>query len=236
MEIVSPTMLIYTLSKAPLSTGPFNWNPTENPAAVLAYFFLLHYLNRAIISPLRTPSRSKSNVIVPLSAILFNLVNGSLMGAYLSSPPARTFLAGAFHRPIFWAGLGVATIGLAGNILHDEILLNIRRKANSKGKSKASDSKKEHYGIPQGYLYDYISYPNYFCEWCEWLGFCLAAAPVPTVTSGLGTLLATASPPWLFMSAEIMTMFPRAYRGHKWYHEKFPDYPKERKIVIPFLL
>lgn len=45
------------------------------------------------------------------------------------------------------------------------------------------------------------------------------------------------SPPWIFVLAEIIAMFPRAYKGHKWYKQKFGDrYPKDRKIVIPFLL
>ena len=29
---------------------------------------------------------------------------------------------------------------------------------------------------------------------------------------------------------------PRAITNHRWYHEKFDDYPKKRRAVIPFLL
>lgn len=28
----------------------------------------------------------------------------------------------------------------------------------------------------------------------------------------------------------------RAIENHQWYHEKFADYPKERKAVFPYLL
>lgn len=119
MELPSPLSFLYALYKAPLSTVPFDWNPNRNPAALLAAFFVTHYLNRAIISPLRTPSRSKSHIIVPIAAIIFNLVNGPLMGTYLSSPLAREYLTNAYSRPIFWIGLGLAIVGLAGNILHD---------------------------------------------------------------------------------------------------------------------
>lgn len=170
------------------------------------------------------------------------------MGAYLTSPQAEGYLSGAFGRPMFWLGVGLWAFGLAGNILHDEILLNIRRNAKAKGKAKATSedfdsfddangkkkNKQEHYAIPHGYLYKFISYPNYFCEWMEWLGFAMAASPVPSFTS-LDAFLATVSPPFLFFLSEIFLMIPRAYRGHKWYHAKFPDYPKERKAVIPFL-
>ena len=102
--------------------------------------------------------------------------------------------------------------------------------SDDEDEDKPKPKKQEHYAIPHGYLYSLISYPNYFCEWLEWLGFALAAAPVPSLTS-----LSTFEAPWVFLLAEVMTMFPRAYRGHQWYHNRFPDYPKERKAVIPFL-
>jgi len=207
-------------------------------------------------------------------------MNGYLMGSYLSSPYARMFLNEiyTFQRPSFYVGLGLWLVGFVGNIVHDEILLDIRRKAKSKGKGKADKDgdknkskndqndngtgqirEKEHYAIPYGLLYRYISYPNYFCEWIEWFGFALAAAPLPIEPSwsalanaaagisltNLKTILfssprgfaPTLTPPYLFFYAEVLTMLPRAYNGHKWYKQRFGEsYPKERKAVIPFLL
>jgi len=29
---------------------------------------------------------------------------------------------------------------------------------------------------------------------------------------------------------------PRALTHHRWYHEKFEDYPKDRKAILPGLL
>ncbi|KAK7691767.1 hypothetical protein QCA50_005168 [Cerrena zonata] len=244
MELVSPSTFIYTFLHSPLSLTHHASPPPLNlthPPTFLSGLFLLHYLNRALISPLRTPSRSKSHIIVPLSGLSFNVMNGFLMGSYLSSSQAEGYLEGAFRRPMFWLGVGMWVCGLAGNILHDEILLNLRRNAKAKGKARASDdsddkkkNKQEHYAIPHGYLYKYISYPNYFCEWMEWLGFALAASPLPSFTS-LDAFFMTVSPPFLFFMSEIFLMIPRAYRGHKWYHTKFPHYPKERKAVVPFL-
>ncbi|KAF9811483.1 hypothetical protein IEO21_06599 [Rhodonia placenta] len=239
MELVSPLMFSYTYLNAPLTTSPHPPLTLSHPSSLLSALFLTHYLNRAIISPLRTPSRSKSHVSVALSAVFFNVVNGFLLGAYLSSPSAQAFLAGAFARPSFWAGIGLWAAGLVGNIVHDEVLLNIRRTAKAKGKAKADDdsrgkNKQEHYAVPHGYLYSLISYPNYFCEWCEWFGFALAAAPPPSFAS-FGVLLATLSPPYLFFLSEVLLMLPRAYKGHRWYHKRFPDYPRDRKAVIPFL-
>ncbi|OJT05451.1 hypothetical protein TRAPUB_3732 [Trametes pubescens] len=247
MELISPATFLYAFLHSPLSPTAAGTAPPltlSHPPTFLAALFLLHYLNRAIVSPLRTPSRSKSHIAVPLSAVLFNTVNGSLLGAYLSSPAAHAYLAGAFSSPRFWAGVAAWAVGLAGNIVHDEILLNLRRTAKKNKAKVAKDgdggaaqekSKGEHYAIPHGLLYRYISYPNYFCEWAEWLGFAFAASPAPSVAS-LGAFFATSSPPWLFFLSEVFLMFPRAWRGHLWYHNRFPDYPKERKAVIPFVL
>jgi 3-oxo-5-alpha-steroid 4-dehydrogenase 1 len=31
-------------------------------------------------------------------------------------------------------------------------------------------------------------------------------------------------------------LVPRALSNHRWYKEQFPDYPKNRKAILPFLL
>ncbi|KAI0767074.1 3-oxo-5-alpha-steroid 4-dehydrogenase-domain-containing protein [Fomes fomentarius] len=247
MELVSILAFINAYLQSPLSAQAAGRSPPltlTHPPTLLASLFLVHYLNRAIISPLRTPSRSKSHLMVPLSAVLFNSFNGSLLGAYLSSPSAQGFLNGACSRPRFWIGVGLWVAGLAGNIYHDEILLDLRRKNKAKGKAAVANGEDnngkdkkpagEHYAIPHGGLYRFISYPNYFCEWVEWFGFALAASPAPDFAS-VAAFVATVSPPWLFFFNELWLMAPRAYKGHKWYHGRFPDYPKERKAVIPFL-
>ncbi|KAF8208214.1 hypothetical protein K438DRAFT_1904536 [Mycena galopus ATCC 62051] len=254
MELVSPAFFLYAFFNAPLA-GTRPSITLGSPQGLLVGAYLIHYLNRALVSPLRTPSRSKSHIIVPLAACVFNVCNGSLLGAFLSSPSAPQ--SSAYALPSFWIGLALWAVGFAGNIAHDEILLNIRRRANSKGKAKENDeestSKDGHYAIPHGLLYRYITYPNYFCEWVEWFGFAVAADPrlLRVITSGDLTLpslstvvygpssafLPLMSPPWIFFATEILLMIPQAYRGQQWYLNKFGDrYPKERKMVIPFIL
>ncbi|KAG9312124.1 3-oxo-5-alpha-steroid 4-dehydrogenase-domain-containing protein [Chiua virens] len=240
MEIVSPIAFVYALVKTPLATSQADVQPLGSAQLLLAGLFLIHYANRAILSPLRTPSRSKSHISIPLCGTFFNIVNGTLLGTYLRSRTAFTFLADAPSRSLFWAGTALWAVGFFGNVLHDEILLNIRRNAKAKGKGKAKSdddsrgSKREHYGIPHGYLYTYISYPNYFCEWVEWFGFAIAAAPLPLMTS-LGALVSSVQPPWIFVFSEVCLMIARAYKGHQWYLRNFPDYPRDRKVVIPFV-
>ena len=249
MELISPITFISSFLFSPLNHLP-NFHPhlspltlpSSRPPLFLALLFLTHYLNRAIISPLRTPSRSKAHIIVPLSAVGFNLVNGFLMATYLSSPQARFYLRDAFRSIRFWSGVGLSVVGFVGNVLHDEILFDIRRKAAGVPSTTPSDTKtspqKEHYAIPRGYLYTYISYPNYFCEWLEWLGFALASAPFPfPLSPSSSPYTATFAPPWIFLLSEVLLMAPRALKGHQWYKEKFGErYPRERRAVIPFLI
>ncbi len=66
-----------------------------------------------------------------------------------------------------------------------------------------------------------MSCPNYLGECLEWLGFGMAA----------GTLAAFA-----FFVFTVANLLPRAVTHHRWYRERFPDYPRERKVLVPFVL
>lgn len=248
MELVAPMAFLFNLLRAPLaspSTPPIQLS-LHDPRFILAAFYLVHYANRALISPLRSPGRSKAHVIVTLAGIVFNTVNGSLLGTYVSSATcaAYTFNAStgtSTHGMRMLVGIALYAAGLLGNIYHDEILYDLRRdamknKAEAEARGDEKANSKPHYGIPYGGLYRFISYPNYFCEWAEWIGYALIGAPIPALwTHGLKAFT-SAAPPWLFVSAEFFVMAPRAYRGHVWYHQKFPDtYPKERRAAIPFV-
>ncbi|KAF4563246.1 hypothetical protein EYR40_007043 [Pleurotus pulmonarius] len=252
MELVSPTSFITTIlrtAKSP-TNSPTVVDTLSPRAKLMIALFLTHYLNRALISPLRSPSRSKAHISVPMCGMFFNVINGYLMATYLASADAQSYMD-RLPASIWYGGVATWAVGFAGNVIHDEILMNIRRKAKSRSKETASASKGEHYAIPHGLLFDYVTFPNYLCEWIEWLGFAVASAPLPALPSMSGlsasSLLVlpspehafwpTLTPPYLFVVMELLTMFPRAYKGHLWYHDKFGDsYPKQRKIVIPFLL
>jgi 3-oxo-5-alpha-steroid 4-dehydrogenase 1 len=253
MEIFSPASFIATYLFAPFSpTG--KPPPLNHPSTLLAALFVVHYINRAIISPLRSPGRSRTHLVVVFAAIIFNLVNPPLLAAFLSAPETYPnpfhqgiiqHSSGTWNRtqdvvkaqfirlsgdhasqahetswthPTFLIGITLFLVGFASNIFHDEILYQLRRDTPPKLDGKHT------YAIPYGYLYERISYPNYFSEWIEFIGFALAASPRWEYT-----------PPWMFVVAELMVMLPRAYKGHQWYLQKFPDYPRNRKVVIPFV-
>ena len=99
-------------------------------------------------------------------------------------------------------------IGFFINNHSDSILINLR------GPGETG------YKIPRGGLYKYVSCPNYLGEFIEWLGFAIASASLASFAFFIWTLA---------------NLLPRAIQNHAWYLEKFEDYPKTRKRVIPFL-
>ncbi|KZT53064.1 hypothetical protein CALCODRAFT_63345 [Calocera cornea HHB12733] len=222
MEIPAPLCLLGTYIWAPLAaSGP---PPLRSPSTLLAALFCAHYLHRAVIQPLISPRRSPSHIIVPLMATVYQLCNGSLLGAFLSSGEVAP---AAWDSPAFWAWLCLFAAGMAGNIYHDNLLMSLRRRTHAAAKEK---NEKPHYGVPRGGLFALVSYPNYLCEWLEWLGWAMAS----TVRTGFPPKYLT--PPWVFLLSELCVMLPRAVSGHGWYKQKFDDYPRERKAVIPWLL
>lgn len=54
----------------------------------------------------------------------------------------------------------------------------------------------------------------------EWFGFALAAWSLPAFAFAVFT---------------FANIGPRAASHHQWYLKKFPDYPRNRRAVIPFV-
>ncbi len=183
----------------------------EKPAGAwfLWGLWMLHYLNRTLIYPLRIRTRGKKiPMLIVLSAICFNFVNGYLNGCYLGNF-GMAYGEGFFSSAQFLIGLPVFIIGAVINNYSDTLLINLRKPGETG------------YKIPVGGLFKYISCPNHFGEIVEWLGFAIMAMSLPA---------------WSFAIWTICNLIPRTLDNHKWYLQKFPDYPKERKAVIPFVL
>lgn len=190
------------------------------------------------------------SISVPLSAIVFNTINGILMGKFIGSPTSTSspdgLLPGSAIR--FYGCMGVFVLGLIVNIYSDEVLYALRRNRLRSPKSTTESpaeccgipqSHKERYGIPQGFLYSYpfsgIAFPNYFSEWVEWSAFYFASTLLlPSSLPYIADKRIT--PPALFVLLLLGVMGPRAVSGDRWYRDTFgKEYPKERRIVIPGL-
>ncbi len=199
-----PSLLAFSL---------FLWlGPVKKDTVIILLFVLwaIHYVNRSLIFPFRTKtSGKKMPVVIALSAVFFNLINGGLNGYYLG------FLTKGYDNswltdPRFIIGFIVFYSGFMINQVADRKLLALR--------SKGADTS---YKVPRGWLFEYISCPNFFGEMIEWSGFALMAWNLPALS---------------FLLWTVFNLIPRALSHHKWYKEKFADYPKGRKAVIPFVL
>ena len=72
-----------------------------------------------------------------------------------------------------------------------------------------------------GGLFTYVTAANYFSEMIEWTGFAIACWNISSV---------------VFLVWTISNLSPRAPFHHKWYLNKFKEeYPKDRKILFPFI-
>lgn len=174
---------------------------------VLIGFFCFHYMNRSLIFPFRLKTAGKK---IPLSIVLmgmtFNLANGFLIGYFLGN--IKQYSLDWLYSPQFIIGTVIFIVGLAINWSSDTTLIRLRKEGDKS------------YYIPKGRMFTYVSCPNLFGEIVEWLGFAIALWELPG---------------WTFFIWTFANLVPRALAHHRWYLKKFPDYPKERKAVIPFI-
>jgi hypothetical protein len=213
----------------PMMSNQWGWVIQEAPSLLfLSVFFLngsgprpaaawflwglwvLHYLNRSFIFPFRTRTKGKKiPVLIVLSAIGFNFMNGWLNGSWLGNFADFPDAAAYFSSLNFIAGFILFGAGAIINLYHDEILIHLRKPGETG------------YKIPVGGLFKYISCPNLFGEIIEWFGFAVMCGSLPA---------------WSFALWAFCNLVPRARDHHRWYREKFAEYPAERKAVIPFVL
>ena len=195
-----------------LAWRPWNIADWKNPANFMVTLFLLHYLHRALIYPLRIQTKEKRMpLVIMVSAMLFNGVNGSLLGIWFAR--YASYVADWYFSFPFIAGTLLFFSGMAINISSDNRLIALR--------SQALEQKLElGYQIPYGGLFRFISSPNLLGEILEWAGYALLTWSYPALA---------------FLIWTCANLFPRAIFNHRWYQKKFPDYPPNRKIIIPWI-
>jgi protein-S-isoprenylcysteine O-methyltransferase Ste14 len=179
-------------------------------AAPLALFALwqLHYVYRAFVYPFRMRGSKTMTLLVAFYVFAFvTAPYGYLNGRYLSHFGA--YPTSWLADPRFLIGSALFLAGFVINYRSDAILMALRGPGESG------------YKIPRGGLFRWLSCPNYFGEILEWSGWAIATWSVP----GLAFALWGAA-----------NLVPRARATHRFYRETFPDYPKERRALVPGLL
>ena len=170
--------------------------------------FCFHYVNRIFIFPFRIRTRGKTMpLLIVLSAIFFNLMNGFSLGYYFGN--FANYTNQWLTDPRFVMGSLLFILGMAINWKADSDLISLRKPGET------------HYVIPNSNLFRWISCPNLFGELIEWLGFAILCWNLPACT---------------FLIWTAANLIPRAMSHHQWYKQKFVDYPQDRKAIIPFLL
>lgn len=208
-----PNKLGWILMEAPsliLFSTLFLIGDIEKTTPMWLFFaaWVVHYTNRSFIFPLRTKTTGKTMpILIPLSAILFNMVNAGTNGYFLGF--LQHYDASWLTSPQMIIGGIVFLLGMGINIWSDEILLNLRKPGETG------------YKIPTGGFFKWVSCPNLMGETIEWIGFAIMTWSLP----GLAFAIWTAA-----------NLIPRAQEHHKFYLKRFDNYPKERKAIIPFIL
>jgi protein-S-isoprenylcysteine O-methyltransferase Ste14 len=172
---------------------------------VLAAMWLLHYVYRSFVYPLKLKRSRTMPVSVVAMAFVFSLVNAYLNARWISE--LGEYGLDWVRDPRFILGVGLFFLGLRINRRADQRVLELQ--AEGKG-----------YQIPRGGLHDYVASPNYLGEILQWYGWALATWSLAGFAFAVFT---------------VANLAPRARTHWQWYRREFPDYPPHRKALIPFV-
>ena len=191
-----------------------------NSQQPVALFFLLiwmlHYSNRALITPLlmrvQPGSTASFSLGVVLAGWLTLALHGYLNAAYLTTYGDH-YSADWFTDPRFLVGLAIYATGFSLNVHSDGILRNLR--------SRNPQPDEPRYRVPFGGGFRWVSCPQYLGEILSFTGFAI-------MVWNLGAVFVLA------MTAG--NLIPRALATHRWFQKTFSDYPSERKAIFPGVL
>ncbi|KAJ3415381.1 RNA polymerase II transcription factor B 52 kDa subunit [Chytridiales sp. JEL 0842] len=177
------------------------------------YFVLAHFLKREYETLF---VHRFSNGTMPIMNLFKNnfhyWVLGGIIPAYFLYQPGFTggFFGGVKSENYRWFLCGLFIYAELSNFVTHVTLSNLRPKGTKVRK------------IPFGYGFNLVSCPNYFFE-------CLAWFSLSLLTGSLSV--------WFFFVVGAVQMYVWAVKKHKRYRNEFGDqYPKTRKVMIPFLL
>ena len=206
MEIPATVVFVWFFVQGPRAT--------EAMPLVLGLVWMIHYGNRGWFFPLSirvAPGKRASFSLMVMSMGMFVTAIHAYLNAELFARYGAHLTNAWFSDPRFIAGLLIYYTGFFVIVRSEYIVRNLREPGAASGD----------YKIPYGGMYRYVSSPQYLGELIAWSGFSLMTWGLP----GLVILLISAG-----------NLVPRAFQTHRWYLEKFPDYPKDRKAILPGLL
>lgn len=175
---------------------------------LLLCVWLTHYVHRTFIYPfLIRDSGKRMPVLVVALGFTFNCANAWVNARWISH--LGVYDATWLGDPRLIFGIVLFAAGMALNLLSDATLRGLRRPGETG------------YGVPHGGGYRFVSCPNYLGEIIEWSGWALATWSLAGSAFALYT---------------IANLAPRAIAHHRWYRDRFGDYPPARRALLPFIL
>ena len=175
---------------------------------VFLILWLIHYVHRSFIYPfIIDMTNPKMPISIAASAFFFNIINVNVQAFGIFY--FTEYAQNWMDNPLFYFGITIFLIGMFINIRSDYLIISLRK---DKGPG---------YHMPDKFMHRYISAPNYFGEIIEWIGWAILTWSISGLVFALWT---------------IANLFPRALAHHRWYKEKFKDYPKNRKAIIPGII
>ena len=187
-----------------------NGASTALPAFLAFLLFQLHYFQRSFVFPLMMKGKSRMPIAIMLMGVIFNVINGLLIGTSLFVFPPSQYDEGMAYltHSTSIAGIAIFFVGMATNLHSDHVIRHLRKPGDTR-----------HY-LPQKGFYRYVTSANYFGELVEWTGF---------------ALLCSTPAAWLFVLWTAANLVPRAAAIHRHYREEFGEAVGTRKRVIPFV-
>ncbi len=194
-------------------SGFYLFGSGDHPTVTWIFFLLwvFHYINRTLIFPFRLRTKGKKMPLaIVFMAIGFNFMNGFINGYYLGTLATEAkYPISYLLDPRFLTGFSIFFLGMFINWQADNILIHLRKPGDTG------------YVIPQNGFFSFVSCPNHFGEILEWFGFAILVWSLPALAFAVWTLV---------------NLMPRALHHHQWYKQSFPEYPPERKALLPFIL
>lgn len=173
---------------------------------IFSMLFLMHYGYRTFIFPILIRGKHEMPWMIILFGMLFNTANAYLQGRWINS--IYRYESTWLLTPFFIIGIIIFVAGFVIHVHSDHIIRNLRKPGEDEFK------------VPYGGMFEYVSCPSYLGEITEWTGWAIMTWSLPGLVFAL----------WTFFN-----LAPRARSNHKWYQDKFSNYPDDRKALIPFI-
>lgn len=205
-----PARLGWMVMESPSLLGfafVFGWGEhRQQPVVVLlGALWLIHYGYRVLVFPWWMRMGGKTMpVLISTLAIIFNVPNAYVNARQISH--LGDYDVSWAADPRFTTGVAMMIMGFVTHVWADATLRNLRAPGETG------------YRIPQGGLYRWITCPNYLGEILQWCGWALATWSLPGLAFAIYTMA---------------NLAPRARTHHQWYRRQFPDYPSQRRALMP---